>query len=160
MKPLPAATLALASAIFFALSTTPAQGQPSARTVIPGTAPLPADDSLYRELGGRDAIQHFTDDFYERMLLDARIAHFFEGINTRHLKRVLADYFCVVAGGPCVYDGIDMKSSHAHLGIGKGDFNALVEHLQSAMNDANVPFATQNRLLARLAFMHRDIVTR
>ena len=52
-----------------------------------------------------------------------------------------------------------MKDSHAHLGIGKGDFNTLVEHLQRAMDRAGVPFATQNRLLARLAFFHRDIVT-
>jgi hemoglobin len=35
----------------------------------------------------------------------------------------------------------------------------LVEHLQRAMERAQVPFSTQNRLLARLAFSHRDIVT-
>jgi len=42
-----------------------AQAQASqARTTLPGTAPLPADDRLYRELGGRESIQRFTDDFY------------------------------------------------------------------------------------------------
>jgi hemoglobin len=53
-----------------------------------------------------------------------------------------------------------MADAHAHLGITRADFNALVEHLQDAMDAARVPFATQNRLLARLAFSHRDIVTR
>jgi len=134
------------------------QGQPT--TVLPGVAPIPADDALYRELGGRDAIQAFTNDFYDRMLKDERIARFFDGINMKHLKRVLADYFCVVSGGPCTYDGVSMTNAHAHLGIARADFNALVENLQWAMDAAQVPFATQNQLLARMAFFHRDIVTK
>jgi len=53
-----------------------------------------------------------------------------------------------------------MVDAHAGLGIRRADFNALVEHLQDAMDAAGLPFATQNRLLARLAFSHRDVVTR
>jgi hemoglobin len=151
----------LAAAVGLVLAA-PAGAQPAPtrpQTVVPGAAPIPADDSLYQELGGREAIQRFTEDFYDRLLKDARIAHFFDGINKAHLQRALADYFCVVAGGPCVYEGVGMKDAHAHLGIAKGDFNRLVEHLQGAMDSARLPFATQNRLLARLAFSHRDIVT-
>jgi hemoglobin len=150
------AALALVLAAPLAQAQTPAQPG----TVMPGTAPIPADDGLYRALGGRERIQAFTDDFYDSMLKDARLAPFFDGINQKHLKGVLADYFCVVAGGPCVYDGVGMKDAHAHLAITKGDFNALVEHLQRAMDRARVPFGTQNQLLARLAFSHRDIVTK
>ena len=40
------------------------------------------------------------------------------------------------------------------------DFNALVEDLQDGLDASGVDFATQNRLLARLAPMHNDIVTR
>ena len=120
---------------------------------------MPADDRLYQALGGRDAIQRFTDDFYQRMLRDPRIARYFDGVNTKYLQRVLADYFCVVAGGPCVYDGVGMKDAHAHLGIDRAAFNALVENLQLAMDAGGVPFSTQNQLLARMAFFHRDIVT-
>lgn len=141
----------------------PAQAQTQASqasTVQPGTAPTAADDLLYRELGGRESIQAFTDDFYDRMLQDARIARYFDGINMKYLKRVLADYFCVVAGGPCVYDGVGMKDAHAHLGIDRAAFNALVENLQLAMDAAGVPFGVQNRLLARMAFSHRDIITK
>ncbi|WP_457419072.1 group I truncated hemoglobin [Roseateles sp. P5_E7] len=152
--------LLAALAIALATPLAQAQAQTPPSTVVPGTAPIPADDKLYQELGGRENIQRFTNDFYERLLKDARLAPFFDGINQKHLKGVLADYFCVVAGGPCVYDGVGMKDSHAHLGITKADFNRLVEHLQAAMDAAGLPFATQNRLLARLAFSHRDIVTK
>lgn len=150
-----AATLALALLAF----TPPGHAQTAPRPEAP-TVARPADDSLYRELGGREAIQRFTNDFYDRMLKDARIAHFFEGINVNYLKRVLADYLCASAGGPCEYDGVSMRDAHADLGIAKADFNALVENLQDAMDAAGVPFRAQNRLLARLAFLHRDVVTR
>lgn len=146
--------------IAVALTLAAPLAQAQASTVRPGAAPVAADDRLYRELGGREAIQRFTDDFYDRMLADARIAHHFDGINVNYLKRVLADYFCVVAGGPCSYDGVSMKDAHAHLGIDRAAFNALVENLQAAMDTAGVPFPVQNRLLSRMAFFHRDIITK
>lgn len=150
----------LSAALALALAAPLVQAQSQPGTVLPGTAPIPADDRLYRDLGGREAIQAFTNDFYDRMLQDARIARYFDGINMKHLKRVLADYFCVVAGGPCTYDGVSMTNAHAHLNIDRAAFNALVENLQFAMEAARVPFATQNQLLARMAFFHRDIVTK
>ena len=39
------------------------------------------------------------------------------------------------------------------------DFNALVEVLQAAMDAQGIPYAAQNRLLALLAPMHRDVIT-
>jgi hemoglobin len=38
--------------------------------------------------------------------------------------------------------------------------NILVEHLQHAMDREGVPFAAQNRFLAKLAPMKRDVVER
>lgn len=151
--------IALASAALLAAWPSLAE-ESKARTTLPGTAPMAPDDRLYVDLGGQAAIRRFTDDFYDRMLRDARIAHHFDGLNAAHLKRTLADYFCVVAGGPCLYEGVGMKDAHAHLGIDRAAFYALVEDLQLAMDAAGVPFGAQNRLLARLAPFHREIVTR
>jgi len=53
-----------------------------------------------------------------------------------------------------------MRSVHADMGLTKADLNALVENLQAAMREAGVPFAAQNRLLAKLAPMAREVVTR
>jgi hemoglobin len=53
-----------------------------------------------------------------------------------------------------------MLQSHRDLEIRRADFNALVEVLQEAMDARGIPFATQNALLARLAPLHREIVTR
>ena len=66
----------------------------------------------------------------------------------------------MILGGPCGYTGRDMKSSHKGLDIGRGHFNALVEDLQIAMDKRGIPFRAQNKLLAKLAPMHREIETK
>ena len=44
--------------------------------------------------------------------------------------------------------------------VGEADFNALVEDLQIAMDRKGIPFRSQNKLLAVLAPMHREVITR
>jgi len=117
-----------------------------------------ADDTLFRALGARPGIDRIVDDFVPRLVADPRMSEFFKKANQAHLKQMLAEQFCVVAGGPCTYTGLPMKTAHQDMDISKGDFNALVEVLQASMDARHVPFATQNQLLARLAPMHRDIV--
>jgi hemoglobin len=65
-----------------------------------------------------------------------------------------------LTGGPCRYEGRAMDRAHASLQLTNRDFNALAEDLQIAMERARIPFAVQNRLLAILAPMQREIVTR
>jgi hemoglobin len=51
-----------------------------------------------------------------------------------------------------------MKQAHAGMDINKNNFNALVEVLQQAMEAQGIAFTAQNKLLAKLAPMHRDII--
>lgn len=119
----------------------------------------PAVDPLFDALGDKPGIDALVDDFVPRLAADAKIGVFFKDTNLRELKKQLADQFCAVSGGGCVYEGADMKSAHADMKIAKADFNRLVELLQDAMDARSIPFADQNRLLARLAPMHRDVIT-
>lgn len=117
-----------------------------------------ADDSLYQQLGGQAGLVRLMDDFMTRLLADPRMNPFFKEINQAHLKEQLVAQFCEVSGGPCKHVGPDMKAAHAAIDINKNNFNALVEVLQDSMDARGIAFTTQNRLLARLAPMHRDIV--
>ena len=135
-----------------------AHAQPAAPSApSPGFA-APADDALFRALGGRPGIAAIVGDFVPRLVADPRTGEFFKKANQAHLKEMLAQQFCVVSGGGCAYTGLPMAQAHHDMDISKGDFNALVEVLQASMDAQHVPFATQNRLLARLAPMHREIV--
>lgn len=116
------------------------------------------DDALYRDLGGRPGIQRIVDGLVTRVTADPRIAAFFAKANLEHLRESLSAQVCAVSGGPCAYEGPSMAVAHQDMEIRKGHFNALVEDLQQSMDAQGVPFAVQNRLLARLAPMHRDIV--
>ncbi len=130
-----------------------------AQSAAPAAAPVaPTDDALFRALGGQPGIARIVGDFVPRLVADARTGEFFKHANQAHLQQMLAEQFCAVAGGGCVYSGLPMATAHKDMDIARGDFNALVEVLQAAMDAQGVPFATQNRLLARLAPMHRDIV--
>jgi len=117
-------------------------------------------DELYQALGGKAGITRLNADFVPRLFNDARIKHIFKDANPNNLVEQLSEQICAASGGPCRYEGGAMKAVHADLGITHAHFNALVEDLQAAMDAAGIPFATQNRLLALLAPMHRDIVTR
>lgn len=121
--------------------------------------PVAPGDTLYRALGDKPGITRLVQDFAARLLVDARMKPFFAQADAKRLTEQLADQFCAVSGGPCVYKGADMKTAHANLDITKGDFNALVEVLQQSMDAQGIAFADQNRLLARLAPMHRDVIT-
>lgn len=116
------------------------------------------DAELYRQLGEKAGLVKIVDDFVGFLLLDARTESFFATTDRAKLKTNLVDQFCEVSGGPCKYTGKSMKTVHAGLEIKSADFNALVEDLQKAMQKNHVSTRAQNKLLAKLAPMHRDII--
>ena len=122
-------------------------------------ATVASSDALYTALGSKDGITKLTDDFVNRLKVDTRLAPAFKDANAKNLKLMLAQQFCKVSGGPCVYEGADMKSAHSNMDITKTDFHALVEVLQQSMDANGIAFTTQNQLLALLAPMHRDIIS-
>ena len=117
------------------------------------------DDQLYKAFGEKPGLVALMDDFMVRLLADPRTGPHFKPANQQRVKEQLVDQFCALGGGPCVYKGADMKSSHANLDIKKSDFHALVEVLQVSMDSKGIPFRRQNEMLALLAPMNRDIIT-
>ena len=129
-------------------------------TFLTGTAQAQttADDTLYQQLGAQPGLTRLMDDFMARLLADPRMNPFFKDVDHQHVKAELVTQFCEVSGGPCKRKGPDMKTAHAGMDINKNNFNALVEVLQQSMDAQGIAFGTQNKLLAKLAPMHRDII--
>ena len=118
----------------------------------------PVNDVLYQSLGGQSGLNRLIDDFMLRLLADPRMNPFFKDVDQAHVKAQLVAQFCEVTGGPCKLKGPDMKKVHSGFDINKANFNALVEVLQQSMDAQGIAFSAQNRLLAQLAPMHRDII--
>ena len=152
----PHTLIALAVALS-GLLPAPALAQTAAAQAAATVTAAPA--GLYQALGEKPGITRLMDDFVNRVVKDPRIGGHFKDVKPAALKESLTDQICQLSGGPCKYEGADMKSAHADMDINKGHFNALVEVLQSAMDAQGIPFAQQNRLLALLAPMHRDVIT-
>jgi hemoglobin len=124
-----------------------------------GATPF-AGTALWEAFHGAEGVSRIVDDLVARSVADPRIAGTFVSHDLVRLRRTLKEQIGYILGGPVTYTGRDMASSHADLGLQPADMGALVENLQRAMSAEGVAFAAQNRLLARLAPMKADIVTR
>ena len=116
--------------------------------------------TLYDDLGGEAGIAHIVDRLLDRMAADPEVAPYFAKTNMDRFERLLKEHLCALADGPCQYTGDSMSDTHRGLGITDAAFTALAEDLELAMDDVRVPFHVQNRLLARLAPLHGEIVER
>lgn len=133
----------------------------SAPAAAPDPAPVhPELAGVYEQFGGAPGMAALMDEFMVILLDDPRMRPFFEKVDHDRVKRQLAEQFCAILGGGCAYSGRDMRETHAGFAIDRADFNALVEDLQIAMDRRGIPFRAQNRLLAILAPMHREVINR
>jgi len=116
--------------------------------------------SLYERLGGMDAIRAVVDDFVGNVAADKRINKFFANTDITRLKTNLVNQICQGTVGPCIYTGRSMKETHAGMGVRSSHFNALVGDLGKTLKKFKVPAREQKELVAILAPMKKDIVTR
>lgn len=117
--------------------------------------------SLYARLGGYDAIAAVVDDFIGRLVADKRFNKFFVGHSEDSLKKIrqhIVDQFCAAAGGPCLYTGRDMKTTHHGLGITAADWDASAKHLVATLDKFHVPKTEKDELMAFVGSLRNDIV--
>jgi hemoglobin len=124
-----------------------------------GAAPF-AGTHMLDAFHGREGIARIVDDTIDRALIDKRLADVLKGQDIVRLRRLLKEQFCYILNGGCAYTGRTMEDGHKDLGLQNADMGALVEDLQAAMRKEDVAFFAQNRFLAKLAPMRRDVVER
>lgn len=133
----------------------------SAQTVsASSSANAVASDAVFQDFGGKPGISKVIDSFLEIWQADPRINNVLKDADVERLDSLLKEQFTQLTGGPAIYSGKDMKTVHESMGLRNADFNALAEDLQSAMEKNGVPSRAQNKLLAKLAPMEHDIVTK
>lgn len=119
-------------------------------------------DSLYKRLGGYDAIAAVTDDFIGRLIADPQTSKFFLGFSDDSKKRIrqhVVDFLCQATGGPCVYTGRDMKTAHAGSKISEADWDASIKDLTATLDKFKVPAKEKGEVLNALGPLKNDIVT-
>jgi hemoglobin len=117
--------------------------------------------SLYDRLGGYDAIAAVTDDFAGRLATDKKLGKYFVGLSDDSMKRLrqhVVDFLCVATGGPCLYNGRDMKTVHTGLEITEEEWNISVDHLKATLAKFKVPEKETNEVLMAVGGLKKDIV--
>ena len=122
-----------------------------------------ADSTLYRRLGGYDAIASVTDSFLARIQRDTAISVFFAGLEPAHMNKIrqlVVDQVCAASGGPCLYTGRTMKETHATLDITSDVFDRFIGHFRETLVAFRVPQREQDEVVSALDAMKPDVVTK
>lgn len=117
--------------------------------------------SLYKRLGGYDAIAAVVDDFLGRAANDKQLSRFLVGLSTeskKRLRQLIVDQLCEATGGPCFYTGRSTKAAHAGLGITESDWQVTVNYLAAIMDRFGVPQKEKGEFLALASTLKPDIV--
>lgn len=159
-------------------ATHPASAPATAPTTTTRAAPEgpPAADgtdrpTLYRRLGGHDAVVAVVNDFVARAAADRRVNFFRkdpphpnEWVPTPEelaaFKKHLVQFIEVAAGGPGRYEGKDMATAHKGMEITHAEFDALAEDLAVTLYTLKVPAKERRELLAVIDAARADIVGR
>ena len=124
-----------------------------------GATPM-AGPELLAAFHGKEGVGRIVDDLVARAVVDPKLEEILHATDLERLRRTLKEQLGYILGAGNDYTGRDMKTSHKDQGINTTEFNVLVELLQTSMDNEGVPFRAQNQLLAKLAPMKRDVVTR
>lgn len=119
------------------------------------------EKSLYERVGGYNALAAVVDDFIGRLVADKQFEKFFIGHSIdskKHIRQHILDQFCAATGGPCVYTGRDMKTTHGGLGITEADWDAAAKHLAASLDKFKVAEKEKAEILAFVTTLKKDIV--
>ena len=122
---------------------------------------LDPQPSLYLRLGGYDALAAFVDDFLPRVTSDPQIGVYWRGKckdSMRRDRQLLVDFLCAATGGPSIYLGRDMKTSHEGLGISNSDWEVLMRYAKATLEDLGVAERERSEALSAVDALKAEIV--
>ena len=108
--------------------------------------------TLFDKLGGKAAVDLAVDKFYEKVLSDERIKHFFEGIDMVKQRAHQKAFLTYAFGGTSQYDGRYMREAHQDLvekrGLSGEHFDAVAENLLEALKEMGISQELRNEVAA------------
>ena len=117
--------------------------------------------TIYEEIGGAPAVAQVVDVFYQRLVADPSVSHYFAGQDLARLKAHQRALVTVALGGVSEsYTGRMMGPAHAALGITDEAFDTILDHLAATLDGAGVAPTTTAKIMAILEPLRPDVVTK
>ncbi len=114
--------------------------------------------SLYQRLGGKAAINAAVDLFYQKVLADPRVNHFFEDTNMKAQHAKQKAFLSAALGAPTPWTGRDMRKAHENLDLREEDFNAIAGNLQATLKELKVDETLIAKVMVIVATMKKDVL--
>lgn len=114
--------------------------------------------TLYQAIGGAPQVEKIVDAFIINIANDSQVISYFRQANVDHFRQGFILHFCQAIDGPCTFEGDSMQDIHTGMNISEGDFNRVVELLIKALEQTNVSYPLQNRILNKLAPLRGEII--
>jgi len=111
------------------------------RALPKAVVPVKEEKSLYEQLGADAAVHAAVDIFYRRVLADAYVIRFFEGVDMEKQAAKQKAFLTMAFGGPHNYSGKDMREGHRHLvkmGLDDTHFEHILMHLRATLSELGV----------------------
>ena len=120
--------------------------------------------TLFEKLGGADAVDVAVDKFYEKVLSDDRIKHFFEGVDIVQQARHQKQFMTYAFGGTADYPGKTMRLAHKNLverkGLNDSHFDAVLENLGNTLKELGVSNTLIKEAAAIVESTRNDVLNR
>lgn len=94
--------------------------------------------TLFEKIGGINAVNAAVDIFYQKVLADESIKHFFANTDMKAQAGKQKSFLAYVFGAPMAYTGKNMRDAHAHMNLTENHFNAVAMHLADTLKQLNV----------------------
>ena len=117
-------------------------------------------DDLFDLIGGRGAIEAATELFYDKVLQDDDLRHFFEEVDMPHLRSRQAMFISMLLGGR-VYTGKNIHDAHARSrddGLNDAHFDLFLEHFRAALEEVGVKPENAEKVRQRLETKRRTVL--
>lgn len=121
-----------------------------------------SEQTLFEKLGGKDAVNAAVDLFYEKVLADERINHFFKNTDMTKQRIHQKAFLTYAFGGLPNYPGRNMRDAHKRLveeeGLNEDHFNAVAENLQNTLEEMGVPADLITEVMTIAASTKTDVL--
>ncbi len=115
-------------------------------------------ETLYDTIGGAEAIGKVVDYFYDLVLADDTVNHFFTNTDMEMQRDHQTKFISFALGGPNQYSGDSMEKVHEGMNIQPVHFEAIVKHLHDALAHFGVEESDIQIALGKVGTLKDDIL--
>jgi len=96
------------------------------------------ETTIYERIGGSATIENLVDSFYEKVLGDPELSHYFKNTPMEKLRYMQKEFFAAATGGPVIYSGRPLSEVHRNMSISRREFGRFTEHLLATLSEVGV----------------------